>query len=312
MLSNRHPLVILCYHGLTQNSSEHLQDFCFVSADKFSADLKKVADLGWRFLDLDRAVELLRLGKLSAPSVSLTFDDGFAASLALAGPILKEHSAQATVFLPTRLSREELNPWFTQVIELISSTKLEGLDFLGRHIPLGSDSQKASANRKLQSFLKKLHPNAISQMLNNLQLALQVDVISVHRERRLANVGECLAARSSGVFSFGAHSANHSIHSKLTLFELKKEIAESVGFLRDVFGAGALHYAYPNGQSGDFGRRCATLLREYAVDSAVTTIAGWNRHCSEPYALRRFCVGPQTDVGELLSSRKWNLVSRFL
>ena len=304
--------MILCYHGLTHDSSEHLNDFCFVSAKKFAADMDKVADLGWRFLDLPRAVELLRLGTLSAPSVSITFDDGFAASLPLAEPVLRKHSAHATVFLPTRLTREELNPWFTQVIELISSTQRESFDFLGRNFPLGSEIQKEAANRKIQIFLKKLHPNAISQLLNNLQLALQVETIPVHRERRLANVDECLTARSSGFFSFGAHSATHSIHSKLTPSELKKEIAESVGFMRDVFGAGALHYAYPNGQAGDFGLRCATFLREHGVDSAVTTIAGWNRHGLEPYALKRCCVGPQTDVGDLLSSRRWNLVSRFL
>lgn len=309
MKKNRNPLVVLCYHGLCDDPDQHLNDFCFMTVERFAQNLDDVANSGWTLIDLSEGLKRLQDGSLSAPSVALTFDDGFAQTLRLAESVLKARSACTTVFIPTELSRQSRTPWFTDVIQLVKSTAVENIQFFGHRLPAATTAEKSAANRIIQETLKELHPKAIQTILKDLSNSLSVKFNFDNSDYRIVNEQECEELLSQGTISFGAHSASHAIHTKLNPVEIEQEIAQSVRHIQRITHTDFCLYAYPNGRKSDFSKACKVLLEKHAVAAAFTTIEGWNCKPNDPYALRRFCVGQRTNVTAILRSPFWKVSS---
>lgn len=309
MLKRENPLVILGYHGLCEDPAHHLNDFCFLSVEKFKQDLESVQACGWKMIDLSTAIHKLKNRSLEQPSVAITFDDGFRSSLHYAEPLLKKHEAHATVFLPTNLQQRRRPPWFTDIIHAVTNSNRQHFEFYGRRFYLTDDKQKQITSQFIQSFLKELHPKAIRLIVGKLYADLDVDLPNHNPEHQLASPEECRQALSRGYFDFGAHSSNHWIHSKLSRNELENEIAESTATLQELLQRKRILYAYPNGRRCDFTSTCIETLKKHNVEAALTTIQGWNRRSTHPYALRRFCVGSETRVDTILRSTLWNVLS---
>lgn len=309
MKLNRNPLVILCYHGLCSDDSEHLHDFCFLPTEKFSRDLDEIARSGWSVLNLSDAVARLSEGTLSTPSVALTFDDGFAQTIKHAEPLLRARSMQATVFVATELMRSGRPPWFTDVIRFLRNTSKSEIQFFGHKLAICSPAERSRANQLIQSVLKELHPKAVESLLLDFADALGVAACADVPDYRTLTSEQCASAADCGTFSFGAHSASHSIHTKLSRAELEIEIADSVLAMRDICGEESSLYAYPNGRRRDFSDLCKFILRKQNVSAAFSTISGWHRDVRDPFAMRRFCVGKTTSVDSILNSTYWKMSS---
>ncbi|NBO38086.1 hypothetical protein EBU99_05840 [bacterium] len=307
MISFRDPWVILCYHGFTSSQRETLDDFCFVSREKFERDLDDVASAGFRFVDLKSGIQNLALGCSTGPLLSLTFDDGFASVFDVAGPLLQKRSIRATCFLPSQLLEQGRKPWFVEVLSAVKRSAKSEFTFFGREFSLQSDTDRSVANRMIQSYLKLLHPLAIHLLIDDLCSELAVSRSCNSPELRLASRSECELAASTKVFEFGAHSASHAIHSQLSMAEVSKEIDESLAWTKELQRGENLFYAYPNGRSGDFTSFCISSLKNRGVVAALSTIPGWNLSLRHRFALRRFCVGPRTDVRKFLSGWRWRI-----
>jgi peptidoglycan/xylan/chitin deacetylase (PgdA/CDA1 family) len=309
MKMHRNPLVILCYHGLCTDDSEHLQDFCFLPIEKFSRDLDDVVRSGWSVLKLSDAVARLSEGTLSAPSVALTFDDGFSQTISQAEPLLRERSMQATVFVATDLMRRGRAPWFTDVIRFLRKSQKSEIQLFGHTLSIRTAAEKGRANHIIQSVLKELHPQAIKSLLSDLSEVLDVGGCDEVQDYETITAEQCTSALESGIFSLGAHSASHAIHTKLSLADLEIEIADSVRSIRNICGESRCLYAYPNGRRSDFSDTCKRILREHKVTAAFSTISGWHRDLRDPFAVRRFCVGKTTSVVSILNSKYWKMSS---
>jgi peptidoglycan/xylan/chitin deacetylase (PgdA/CDA1 family) len=313
MKNKRNPLVILCYHGLNADTdtAEHLNDFCFLPVSKFSRDLDEVIRCGWSVVDLNEGITGIRDSSLPKPSVAISFDDGFADTLQKAEPLLKSRSMTATVFIPAQLSRNGSAPWFTKVIEIIHSAKSHEFVFFGHRIPIASAGEKSRASILIQNALKELHPIAIQNIV--CQMAYDNNCHSSKERTDYLTISEteCRAAYARGTLKFGAHSDTHAIHSKLHPTELEREINESCDYIKSILRSQTCLYAYPNGRRADLSPICASLLRNAGVAAAFTTIPGWNRKFNEPYAMRRFCVGLRTNIGSILNSTFWEVLSHI-
>jgi peptidoglycan/xylan/chitin deacetylase (PgdA/CDA1 family) len=309
MKLNRNPLVIFCYHGLCSDDSEHLQDFCFLPEEKFTRDLDDIARSGWSVLNLSDAVARLSEGNLSSPSVALTFDDGFAQTIKHAEPLLRARSMQATVFVATELMQGGRAPWFTNVIRFLRDTSESEVQFFGHTLSIRSDAERRRANQLIQSVLKELHPKAVESLLMDLADALGVASCADVQDYQTLNAEQCASVAERGIFGFGAHSASHAIHTKLSRAELEIEIADSVRTMRDICGEESSLYAYPNGRRSDFSDDCKFILRKQNVTAAFSTIPGWHRDVRDFFAMRRFCVGKTTSVASILNSNYWKMSS---
>lgn len=300
------PLIILAYHGLVQDTRDVLNDFCFVTPQKLQSDLTLIRSHGWDLVNLSQALGALKQEGLGKPSVAITFDDGLKSVIELGAPVFQCHTLAPTIFLPSELSEQQKPLWYTRVIKALRDTPQPAFTFLGRRFCLTTDNERSQANVVIQNALRALHPKAVDALVEKLSCALMPANSGMHSFPLLTPV-ECRQAVEAGHATFGAHSATHAIHSHLNEAELTQEISSSVAAVARIEPSANKIYAFPNGRRRDFSARCFSILQRHGVSFALSTIAGWNTARTNPFALKRFCVGPKTDLKPLLESLRWRL-----
>src|SRR5271166_6139679 len=97
----RNKLLILCYHGISQDDEHKWRPGLFTSSTTFERRLEILNEGGYRVLPLSEAVDLLAKSSLPPKSVALTFDDGFSNFRTGALPILRKYRFPTTVYLRT-------------------------------------------------------------------------------------------------------------------------------------------------------------------------------------------------------------------
>jgi len=96
---------------------------------------------------------------------------------------------------------------------------------------------------------------------------------------------------ATGLVSFGGHTMNHEIVSRLDEQELEREINECLSTLRCNLARVSPTFAFPNGRVEDFDERSIAVLRRAGTVAALSTIAGLNDRATDSFALRRISVG---------------------
>jgi len=92
---------------------------------------------------------------------------------------------------------------------------------------------------------------------------------------------------NSGV-TFGAHTVNHRVLSRIGEAEMRREILESKRAIENRLQKPVLHFAYPFGQPFDFNAQAKAVVKDSGFKTAVTTVWGLNEPSADPYELRRF------------------------
>jgi peptidoglycan/xylan/chitin deacetylase (PgdA/CDA1 family)/glycosyltransferase involved in cell wall biosynthesis len=100
-------LTVLTYHAVSDDGTQ-----VDVTPAAFAAQLDYLADR-FDIVDLDAALAYVRgTRRLQRPTVAITFDDGYADLLTIAGPLLAERGFPAAVFVltdPAEVDRTQLN-----------------------------------------------------------------------------------------------------------------------------------------------------------------------------------------------------------
>ena len=98
-------LPVLMYHSISDDPETGVRDYYRVctSPARFAAQMRALADAGWRGVTLSEALRSLAAasGPAAARLVALTFDDGFRDFLLQAWPVLRDLGFSATMYLPT-------------------------------------------------------------------------------------------------------------------------------------------------------------------------------------------------------------------
>jgi peptidoglycan/xylan/chitin deacetylase (PgdA/CDA1 family) len=101
-LRRRHPFV-LCYHGISPAPPSPDPAGLFVSSEQFEAQLDLIEDRGYRLVAVSELWQLMQEGADVSHHASITFDDGLAAALHAAMPVLARRGAGASMFVTTGL-----------------------------------------------------------------------------------------------------------------------------------------------------------------------------------------------------------------
>ena len=91
----------------------------------------------------------------------------------------------------------------------------------------------------------------------------------------------------------GAHTQTHPIMTRLSGAAARLEIFDSKKHLESLLNREVKHFAYPNGEAGDFNETHQRLLAEAGFDSACSTILGLNDELTNRYALHRVYAGEE-------------------
>ena len=97
----------------------------------------------------------------------------------------------------------------------------------------------------------------------------------------------------SGI-TFGGHTQNHPILTRIFIEEAEKEIAGSQARIKEELGGEVISFAYPNGQPTDFNQALIDTLHKTGYRMAFTLLPGPAKPLevkNNPMAIRRVFIG---------------------
>lgn len=246
---------------------------------------------GW----LARSFEVISLAEavtragnhgLRGPTVSITFDDGYADNFLVALPILEEFALPATFFVasgfidggrmwndsiietvrrlqPGNYSLEDLSPTSFEISDWASRRHLANTAITAwKHLP------PQERQGKVDGFSALVDDLPIDLMMSKAQLRLLA-------ESRLSTVG--------------GHTRTHPILAALPDNAARDEIESGKRDLEEWLQREITLFAYPNGKLGrDYLRGHAEFVKEAGFRAAVATDWGTMDAATDLYAIPRF------------------------
>jgi peptidoglycan/xylan/chitin deacetylase (PgdA/CDA1 family) len=297
--ANAHRLLVVCYHGVRADDAPD-RHWLLLPRREFARQIEFLA-ASYRCLSLDDGVAELQAGALRAPTACVTFDDGYLNNRTEALPVLERYRVPAVVYLPTALiDRGEL-PWATRLELGFRDTPRTTVDLsrLGLGVErLDTDADRARVGRAAVLALKQLPDDAASERLDELARTIGESSTARGPSWRMMTWEDVRAVGRGGLVTFGGHTVEHRMLSRLTDAQVEREIVDSVGRVGAATTAVSRTFAYPTGRAIDFDGRAQAAARRAGCVAAVSTIEGLNDAGVDPYALRRLSVGQHMAVDE--------------
>lgn len=291
-----HALVILAYHGIRADESPH-RNWMLLPQSEFAT---QVAELRERYdvLPLDDAVARLRAGALDRPTACITFDDGYENNLSLALPVLRAHQTPATIFLATRFIGATEVLWTTALDAAFDEARTGRVDLsqFGLGVwPYDSVEEARSTGISIKTRLKDLDVELRDEVLESLRAQIPDPSPAYLAAFRFLDWDQVRELELSGLATFGAHTVNHEIVTRLPDESMRREIGDSIAKVAAECDRPSRGFAYPNGRATDFDARAEKTLESAGCEFALTTIAGFNSSASPRFALRRLSIAGDSD-----------------
>ncbi len=230
---HRRQLLIVAYHGV-QESPGLRSWWHLVRADQFRQQLRYLTR-HYRILSLDDALRELWSGELKQPTACLTFDDGYHNNCTVALPILRAFQAPATVYLATGMVGTDRRLWSVALESSFVATSATSVALERTapavHLPTDSDGRRTLAHAVIDQ-LKRLRPAARDPVLADLHAQLGDGHGAVSDDFAMMNWADARTMEATGLVSFGGHTMNHEILSRLDEQELECEIDGCLSTLR--------------------------------------------------------------------------------
>ena len=274
---NRNKLVILAYHAIAATDDDSALVVTHAAFERQVAYLRRHYDI----VPIDGAIEALYNGALRQPTACITFDDGYRNNLTSALPVLSRAGVPATIFLSTGFIGTDRPLWTTAVATLLQNARIPG----------------AHARQTIEN-LKRTPARQRRMAVASITTGLAAEYPGSSKTFEWLDWPDIEELGNEELITFGAHTVNHEIVSRLEDDELTTEINDSVTTVRAHAKRTAAVFAYPNGRAEDFDARAQTLVRGSGLAGAVSTIDGLNDRNTDPYALRRIVVGSDMDFAE--------------
>jgi len=239
-------------------------------------------------LPLEEITERMKKKDVPDNSIVVTFDDGYLDNYENAFPVLKEFSIPATIFLATGAIDTGKILWHDHVFSALRETRSLFLKEFGiskKSFSLINLQEKLYAQSEILKFLRKLDTRERFFWIDILEKDLEI-AKKENKNRIMMNWDEIKEMYNNGI-SFGGHTINHPILSKLTADEMKEEIFFSKKIIEKHIESSITTFAYPNGTVEDFNEMTKSLIKDAGYSCAVTTIFGTNDVNQDIYALRR-------------------------
>ncbi len=273
-LGGKSGLMVLIYHRVLPEPDPMLPDV--PDAAMFAMQMATISRY-FRVAPLQQALDDLRQGRLSVPTVAVTFDDGYADNLETALPVLQRFDVPATVFVAPGFLDGGL--MFNDAITEIFRQAPAGLFDL-RPFSLGSwqlddwVSRRHAANKvtlqiKYQTLAER--QSLIARLAQFAGATLPDDLMLSSEQLRRLNQAELI--------DIGAHTVNHPILACLDDAAAEAEIRDSKARLEQLLGESVELFAYPNGKPGnDYLPQHVSQVQRAGFRYALSTSEGVTRN----------------------------------
>jgi len=269
--------VILHYHridtGVYERQMEYLARSCEV-------------------IPLDHAVgHLLGESVLHRGGVAITFDDAYRSLYDDVGPILSRYRLPATIYAVSDAMGGSRALWFDLVEWAIFSWQGDYGELLPEDLTQAAVGEDSTETRRrtlslLRGYSVEERDRCVAEMLERAGLAGS----EVPRRYQCLTWYEAREMLEGGLITFGGHTRTHPILTRVSAERAWDEIAGSKERMEMELGCSLTHFAYPNGQPGDFDSLIAGLVAKAGYRTAVTTVPGRVSRAVDPYALPRWGI----------------------
>ncbi len=227
-------------------------------------------------------------------SYSITFDDGFYNNYKIVAPILKKRKLHATFYITTSFIDKNETSWIDKIEHMIEKTKTKTtLNILNKKFKIGNTKKvKVNFLNSIRHLAKKDNTN-----LNNLVLDIKKQLGCNFKLNNLNNMldkkmnwAQVSKLNQCEYFTIGGHTVNHPILSFLSDKEVKKEIYNSINYIKKNTGIKIKHYSYPEGLKHTFGMREIKLLKNRGIKICPSAEFGFNFKDADLFNLKRIFV----------------------
>jgi peptidoglycan/xylan/chitin deacetylase (PgdA/CDA1 family)/GT2 family glycosyltransferase len=281
---------IVMYHRVRDAADPY--DFFGLPIERFEKQLA-ILSRDFAVLPLTEILECIERSRpLPARAVALTFDDGYRDLYTRGAAVLERYRLPALVFAAVdAMDRGFLWPDLLRyAIGNTNASHLELETLAGIHpaaFPLASLHDRLRSLRAINSCLKRIsnlqRKLALSELSEKL-LGRPIDSVRIPDLMLSWSELRDLARRGIEV---GAHTLTHPILTQASPDDCAREVLQSRERLRAETGCTVEHFAYPNGQSGDFSPEVRAIVQAAGFRSASTSIAGINCSATDRFALHR-------------------------
>lgn len=210
----------------------------------------------------------------------VTFDDGWVDNYYYAFPILKKYEIPATIFISTNKVGTHEWPWPDRIAYYVHSIPVKEfvyamnatLQRLGlEHHRLGFKNQdKRLIREQIIDHMKTMDNQKIQYVMKDLDKTFINQKECLMKTRPWLTWDEVMEMRREGI-SFGSHTHNHLILSRIPFKQVQEEIVLSQQILSEKMGTTATMFCYPN---GDFNDEIIQIVAGAGYKIAVTTRRG--------------------------------------
>ena len=310
----RRQAAILIYHRVFDADFDP-QELC-VSHAHFGEHLE-ILQARYRVVPLAELAEAARTRTLGRGTVAVTFDDGYADTLAFARPALERNRVPATVFAVSGTLESGATFWWDRLERvLLRPGHLPEVLFLGAgdetvHIRLGrwahlggeefeplrgwatsvpdDPTPRHTVYRAIWQRLRVL-PHAEREKLLLALESQAADLAPLPEGTRSLRTGELRELAASPFVEIGAHTVRHEVLAALPVDRQRQEIEGSRAALAAALGRPVRTFSYPYGASSDYTPETARLVREAGFACACASLHGLVRRGTDAFQLPRVVI----------------------
>ena len=239
--------------------------------------------------------------ELPAFAALITFDDGYLDNYLSAYPILRQHNFPALIFLATGHIGTDAPFYWDMAAYCFYHTKEHQLSFPDGRTERWSDQEELDQVSKKWIEQMKIYPQTEKlAYVRQLPEMLGVSVPSGYFQKLMMNWDQVREMQKGGI-EFGAHTMHHPILTRVSLDEVRAEVAGSKSRIEKELGEAVLSFAYPNGQSSDLNAPIEKIVADSGIRAAFTLLNGpssLGEVKRNPYAIRRIFISYKHSLPE--------------
>jgi len=276
---------IIPYHMIVDEPNGFYPETSTADFEKQIAHLVK----NYRVISLDKIVERVKTKRSLRRCVAITFDDGFRDNYEIAYPILRKYNIPVTIFLTTSYIDSGTALWFIKLRYIFMKTEKTELrlrlDDKNILLPMHTKEAKFTASDRVMAYLKSCLDEQRLSLLDRL-----CDELEVNDFQGLYNLmltWDQIKEMSKNDISFGAHTVNHPILSRISIEMAEREIQESKKNIEEKLGNPITSFAYPFGKKAQYSSDLFPVLEKLGFKCAVTTETEVNTQSTPLFELNR-------------------------
>ncbi|MBK0398734.1 polysaccharide deacetylase family protein [Limibaculum sp. M0105] len=257
------------------------------------AALARLKALGLRPVDLAEIPAAVTNNDPGDPVFAVTLDDGYRNNLEEALPVFEKHGVPFTVFVTSGFVERRFTLWWETAERLLRAAPEVSIDFGdgAQRFRTATHAQKSALFDALFPVMTGPSQLAAIEGLNAAARGAGIDPLVI-TDQLIMTEAELRRLSAHPLARLEPHTVSHVALAQVGAKQLRDEIAESCGRLREWTGREPCAFAYPYGFLSTAGAREFDATRDAGLALAVTTRPAMlgPRHAATPHNLPRVAL----------------------